>query len=333
MSKKLLLIIGMITLLILFVWQIQHRITAPQKITDQVVLAVPMQPMSASLFIANENLLFQKHGISSTNHPFALSKDALAAVLNDKADLAIVADTPFMFSVLDGNKLSILATIFSSRQTLAIVTRKDRGIKKYEDLINKTIGTQIGENSQFYLDLMLVTHNIPEQKVRIVDVKPESIIEALESGKIDAVTAWHPLIDDLQKVLGNKAGVIHDEEIFSFRFNLVAKVDYIKSHPETIKKILFALDDANQFIYDQPKEANKIVAKYLHLDPLAVGNYLKPSDFTLKLDQNLLLLLDDQTRWAIKRGLTKVEQVPNYLNYINLELLGGIMPQVVRIIR
>ncbi|NVD75057.1 nitrate ABC transporter substrate-binding protein, partial [Duganella sp. BJB1802] len=54
--------------------------------------------------------------------------------------------------------------------------------------------------------------------------------------------------------------------------------------------------------------------------------------FGLELDQSLLLVLEDQSRWAIKAGLTGARAVPNFLDYIYLDGLKAVSPSEVTII-
>ena len=57
---------------------------------------------------------FAEEGLDAQPQPYAFGKVALDSVLNGKADLATVADTPIMFAVLDNQKIAILAAIQTS---------------------------------------------------------------------------------------------------------------------------------------------------------------------------------------------------------------------------
>ena len=148
-------------------------------------------------------------------------------------------------------QISIIGTIANSRKTAAIVARKDRGISTVSLLAGKTVGVSLGTNMQFLLDVMLVAHGVSSSDVTIINLKPAEIVNALESGRVDAVVAWHPFLSQLQQKMPNETNIFFGEDLFSFRFNLVAKQDYIRAHALTLQKVIAALDEANQFI-DQP---------------------------------------------------------------------------------
>jgi len=51
------------------------------------------------------------------------------------------------------------------------------------------------------------------------------------------------------------------------------------------------------------------------------------------LDQSLILALENESRWARKRGLAGKREVSRFLDYIHLYGLKAIKPEAVRILR
>jgi NitT/TauT family transport system substrate-binding protein len=56
------------------------------------------------------------------------------------------------------------------------------------------------------------------------------------------------------------------------------------------------------------------------------------SEHLVTLDQSLILALEDESRWARKRGLTAKGEVLNFLDYIHLDGLKAVKPEAVRIL-
>ena len=56
-----------------------------------------------------------------------------------------------------------------------------------------------------------------------------------------------------------------------------------------------------------------------------------PEDFIfeLSLDQSLVMTLEDEARWAINSKLTDIEEVPNYIDYIDMSALQEVNPEAV----
>src|SRR5208283_5243276 len=121
-------------------------------------------------------------------HPFG--KIALNAVVEGKADLGTVADTPIVFTVMNGQKIAILATTQTSNRNEAIIARRDRGIAKPADLKGKKIGVPFGTHADFFTDIFLIAHGIDREKVKTIDIKPDEIATALVTGRVDAVSIF-----------------------------------------------------------------------------------------------------------------------------------------------
>lgn len=298
-----------------------------------VLLALPMQPSAGSVLVAQAEAMFTKNNVAMTIRPFALGKQALQSMLNGEADLAVVADTPFMFSVIKGEKIQVLSSIYESRNTMALVSRKDRGIQNAHDLVGKNIGTITGTNAQFFLDQLLLAETVPRQSVNVISLRPDKLASSIEDGSVDAVTIWDPDLSAIKRKMGTNIVALSAGEIFIQRFVLVGTRAYITAHPGEVRQILRALSDSNKFIRDEPKRAQDIIGHALGMRPLLLADAFNPADFTLNLNQPLLLSLGDQARWAMRSGLVPHGDVPNFLNYFATEPLESVQPDAVKLFR
>jgi len=55
------------------------------------------------------------------------------------------------------------------------------------------------------------------------------------------------------------------------------------------------------------------------------------NQFSLSLDQSLILAMEDEARWMISNSLTTEKTVPNFLDYIYPDGLSAVKPGAVRI--
>lgn len=308
--------------------------SAPEPIASvsKVVIAVPMQISSTAMIVATEQGFFQKAGVEVTSQPFVLGKDALQSVLDGHADLALVADTPLMFALLGGAQISVVAGVSQGRRALAVVGRKDRGIERLEDLKGKSVGLSLGTNLTYFLDALLQVHGVPTETVRLVDLQTAEISTALLAGDIDAATLYQPYLGRLQQQMGDRIAVFYGEDIYAYRFYLTGKTSYIESHPQEIQRILKGLIAAKQSIQADPIGARKLVANAINIKDDMLATIFDPEDYMVSLDQAMLLSLDDQTRWAMKRGLVKPGPLPNYLNSVNYQNLEAVSPSAVTLV-
>lgn len=296
-------------------------------------VALPTLVSCGAFYVGLDRGFFAKRNLQVTVQPFAMGRLALNAVKTDNADLAVMADTAFMFSVIRGDKLATLGTVFASRRNIAVVSRQDSGIHSAHDLIGKNVATVNGTNNQYFLDALLVSGNVDRSLVNIVYLPPDQLVSSLKEGKIDAATLWHPTFYKAQQALGMPITRIYGDDIFVFRFLLGGKSDYVKQNSKTMRELLEALDESNKFIYAHPTQARSIIGNALGLDPATLANDFDPTDFKLSLDQTLLLALDEQTRWAVRRNMAPEGTQPNYLDFMQQAPLASVRADAVKIIQ
>jgi NitT/TauT family transport system substrate-binding protein len=314
-------------------WLISPKISAWLTPLSKVTIAVPTQINSAPMIVASAQGLFEKANVEVVTQPFLLGKDALKSVLDGKADLAVVADTPFMFAVFGGNDVVILACISQGRRALAVVAHADHGISKPQDLAGKSVGLTMGANFPYFLDAMLESNRVDSASIKRVNLKTEESITAFKAGAVDAAVVFQPYLAQLQIELGTKMQTFYAEDVYAFRFMLVGKPAYIDSHPEEVERILKALMMANQAIRSDPEKARKQVGEVVKVDDAIMSKLFEPADYEISLDQAMLTALDDQTRWAMKQNIVKAGPMPNYLSLLKYKNLEAVSPAAVRIVR
>ncbi len=314
-------------------WWMSPRLLLWFSPVTKVTIAVPTQINSAPMIVATAQGLFAEAGVTVQTQSFLLGKDALKSVLDGKADLAVVADTPFMFAVFGGSDVAILACISQGRRTLAVVAHQDHGISTPQDLVGKSIGLTMGANFPFFLDAMLESNRVDSTSVKRVNLKTDESIAAFKAGTVDAAVVFQPYLAQLQNDLGSRMQTFYAEDVYAFRFMLVGKSAYIDSHPEEIARVLKGLIAANQSIRSDPDKARKQVGEVVKVDDAIMRKLFEPADYEISLDQAMLTALDDQTRWAMKQQIVKEGPMPNYLHLMKYQSLEAVSPSSVRIVR
>ena len=301
----------------------------PEKIT----FAYPTTMLSILPHIACEKGYFLAEGLAVTPQFHEFGKPALQSVLEGKADLAVSADTPVMFAVTGGKKIYLAAVVATSVKTMAVVARKDRGISLPADLRGKRIGVTPGTTGDFYLASLLSVTGIDGKNVKIIDMTPGEMPDAIARGSVDAVSVWEPDLKRIERELKDNGVSFYDEHLYSDTACISAQQDFTRKHPETIRKALKALARAEAFVKQNPGEAKRIIAEFTRMDKSAIEELWNLYDFRVVLTQSLLVSLEDQTRWAVKNRLTQCRYMPNYLDFIYIEGLHAVKPEAVRIIR
>lgn len=298
----------------------------------KVTVAVPNQVNSALMLLASEQGMFLDAGVDVVSQPFELGKDALQSLLDGKADLAVVADTPVILALLNGADIAMLAGISQARRAMAIVAHNDRSINQIQDLRGKSIGVTQGTNLRYFLDAMLQVHGVPGDKVNMVDLRTEALSSVFEAGRIDAAVVFHPFLAQLKATMGERIKFFYAEDVYAFRFILVGKPSYIDSHPQEVNRVLTALVAANQAIQANPVRARTAIGDALKIDGATMAQIFNPEDYRVSLDQAMLLALDDQSRWAMQSGLVAPRPMPNYLRFMKYQNLQSVLPTAVTIV-
>jgi len=308
----------------------QPKVSGPP---EKITIAYSTAANAILVYIAFAKGYFAEEGLDATPQPHPFGKLALNAVVEGKADLATVADTPIVLAVMNGKLITTISVIQTANRDNAIVARRDRGIAKPAGLNGKRIGVTLGTNADFFADAFLLAHGIDRERVKITDMKPDEMAAALGAGKVDAVSTFNPTFNHLGKELGEKGIIFFGESIYTEHFCVAAMQDYVKKHPEAIRKFLRALIRAETFVRQDPEEARRLVAGFIKLDKALLDEIWPIFTTRVMLDQALLVDLEDQTRWALKKRLTLRTDMPNYLDFIYADGLLAVKPEAVRILR
>lgn len=331
-SIPVLILLLLVVLAAAALW-LKLRPAPPPAMVGKLTLALPSQINSASPIVAHAQDLYRKNGIEVIDQPFLLGKDALKSMLDGQADLAVVADVPFMFALLAGKDIAVLASISETRRSLAVVAQPDRGIERVADLKGKTIGLTKGTNFTYFLDALLNVNGMTADSVTQQDMSVKDGIAAFKAKQVDAIVVFQPFLAQLEAELGkSRLKVFLGEDVYAFRFLLVGKPAYIESHPQHVQRVLRSLDQANRAIHANPALARQQVSKVVQVDDAVMSQIFDPQDFVVELDQGMLLALDDQTRWAMKRALVPSGPIPNYLKFINYHHLEAVAPTSVKLV-
>lgn len=299
----------------------------------KLVIATFWTSAGGNVMLAERMGFFRDQGLEVTLQPYPNGSLALAALIEGKADLATVGGPPIALGALKGRRFLILATLFESATVINMIARRDRGIDKPSDLAGKKLGTVFGSVSEFLQDSILDRYDVDSQSIVRINLAPAQTVSALLAGEVDAVTIWAPYALDLRNRLGNQAVVFGTEASYTSPIVLLGRKDLVTQHPEVMRRVLAALDRANAFARSDSSRSVREIAQTLGLDEAIVTADWDPLKFTLGLNQSLVIFLEEQARWAIRRRLVDADAVPNFLEWIYADALAAVKPEAVSVIR
>ena len=283
------------------------------------------------VFIAHDQGMFKHHGLDVSVQNYQAGLYAVNDLLSNKVDVAVAAELVLALQGFKRNDLRALGTI-SAADTIEVVARRDRGIQKPQDLRGKSVGVTRSTVGEFFLNTFLSFNGIRPTEIKIVGLKPSEIVAAISEGKIDAASCYHPYSDAAKENLAGKAISWHAQGGQDFFFLLITKDELIKTRPRAITGLLKGVLEAEAFMKEREKEAVNIVSRALNLTPENVAATWSKARLRVRLDQELLTLMEDEARWAIRNKMVDGQKVPNYLNLLYLEGLEKIKPEAVSVV-
>lgn len=325
------LVVGAAALLAVgYVWRTQAIRPAPP--LQHVRIANTAYAGTCPVLVARAEGFFQDEGLDATLQSHTTGKAALDATLRGAADLGTSAELPIVFAATKGQPVTVIATVSAAERDYGIVGRRDRGLAAPAGLKGMRIGVTLNTSGHFVLDAFLNRQRLSSDDVEMRDLKPEELAGAMADGQIDAASTWEPYLRGLREQLGENAATFSVGAVYDSLYSISGTRDYVANHPQIVEKVLRALVRGARYCKERPGEASDIVAESLQTDAAGLKDLWSSYQFAVRLDQGLLLALEDQTRWAIKNELTEGAGMPNYLNHLYLEGLQAVAPASLTVI-
>jgi ABC-type nitrate/sulfonate/bicarbonate transport system substrate-binding protein len=292
----------------------------------------PFESLTLFWVAGNQNF-FSQNGLNVTSLKYDTGSGALNGVLKGEADIVVgTTEFPFTNSILEGAKISTLGSI-SKSEFIYLVGRVDRGINQVSDLKGKTVGVAFGTIAQFYLGRFLDLNGMSFQDVTLVDLKTsDEWVNAVANGSIDAVATAQPTAELAKNGLGDNAVVMSIQSSQPLYAQAIATNEWITNHPELVVKFLRSLSQAEDFVINHPAEAKSILKNQLNLTDAYMVKAWNENDFSISLDQSLLLAMQDEAQWLISNHLTNATTVPNLIDYLYVDGLKSVKSGAVNII-
>ena len=299
-----------------------------------VTIAVSRTPLSAPLYIAQAKGYFSDEGLNVVFDDTIGGHRCMDKVLAGVADFATASESVVMFHSFKRDDYAIVSTFVSSDNDVKFIARQSAGITTAADLHGKRIAVIKGTAAHFFLDSFLLFNHIKETDVTLVAMQPEAMVEALAQAQVDAIAVWEPYGFAAMQKLGSEAVLLQEPAMYQETFNLLATQQYLDTYPDIARKILQALHRAIDFIHTQPQQAQMILMQTLQLSETFIDWIWPDFNFALKLDQALLITLEESARWAKNQQLVahSTNQIPNYLTYLYLSAMLAVDPEAVTVI-
>ena len=298
---------------------------------ETITIGVPPLEQNALLYVADPKRFFADHGLHIVLKEYDSGVTAINAMLKGEVDIAEAAEFPFVRAVFQKEKILVIACNDRFENNY-IVGRKDRGITRISDLKGKKIGVALKTINEFYLGRFLTLNGMNMKDVTLIDINPAQYVNAIAASDVDAIIAWQPYIERIQREV--KEVIVWpaqgSQAVYSV---LLCSSGWLSQHTDTVKRFLKSLREAEDYLVRHPDESKAIVQKHLNYDDSYISSVWPQHRFSLSLDQTLIVAMKDEAQWMINNNLTSEKTLPEFADYIYLDGLKAVKPEVVNIIR
>jgi len=136
----------------------------------------------------------------------------------------------------------------------------------------------------------------------------------------------------MQDQLGDNIAILQVQSGQPMYCALVSTGAWVNANPDLAESFLKALAQAESFLAAHPDEGESIIQTRLNYDSRYMAAIWPEHRFSLRLEQSLVLALEDQARWMMQNGLTGATVMPDFMNYIRQDTLKAIKPGGVSLI-
>lgn len=126
---------------------------------------------------------------------FPAAQNLLEALGSGAVDLGLIGDAPFQFAYQSGSSVRAVAAMNAPGHepgALAIVVGPHSPLHGVHDLVGRTIATTHGSIGHYLVLRALAVNGIALRSVRLTFLSPSDSRAALQTGAVDAWSAWAP---------------------------------------------------------------------------------------------------------------------------------------------
>ena len=324
------MIVAVLAMAGLGAWYLTSQPSTYSGTPESITIGLSNYEHFALIYVAEDQAYFSKNGLNVTVRNYETVTDATKGLENNEVDISVPTEYVVLLGAFKKENISVIGCI-DKFQAVFVVGRKDHDIVNITDLKGKKIGLTRGTQSEFNLGRFLDLNGLSLQDVTLVDIPPSQYLDALVNGSVDSIVAVQKYVDLSKEQLGNNLVIWSTQSSQKGYMVLAGRNDWIASHPEMISRLLTSLIQAEDYIIYHPDEAKAIVQKRLNYSDAFMAAIWPYHEYSLTLDQSLLLAMNDEGRWMINNNLTNATTLPDFSRYVYTQGLMEVKPEAVNI--
>lgn len=319
------------TVLTLLLFLTSYSLLTPQLVFGEKAkiprLAYGRKIHYAPQIIALEQGYFEAQGVRLRGLVLLAGSQCAEALTTGAADAAVMGDAPAIFAVASGRPIKIVASYGGGDRMHRIVVAKESGIHSPKDLMGKRVAIQFGSSTHGAFLLFCKKENVTLTKVRLVNIRPTDMPEAMASSQIDAAVGSEPWPSNLEERLPGSYELATLSGLGNeYPLMMLVSTEFAERFPKKVVAMLRATNRAIKLMNEEPPRAAEIIAKVtgvpVHRE-LRVMNTLK---WELRLDEHIRRSLDQTA--AFLKDNRKILRLPDLQRAFDARFLNEALPPV-----
>ncbi|MFC0283183.1 aliphatic sulfonate ABC transporter substrate-binding protein [Camelimonas abortus] len=224
---------------------------AAEELKEVVVDFATYNPVS--LVLKKQGLLekaLEKDGIRVRWVQSAGSNKALEFLNAGSAHFGSTAGSAALVAKINGNPIKSVY-VYSRPEWTALVTRKDSPIQTVADLRGKRVAVTRGTDPHIFLVRALAEAGLSDRDVKFVLLQHADGRMALSRGDVDAWAGLDPMMASAEVEEG--ARLFYRKPEANTWGVLNVREDFARKHPEIVKKVLAAYEEARKWALANPE--------------------------------------------------------------------------------
>ena len=205
------------------------------------------------------------------------SNKALEFLNAGSIDFGSTAGAAALIGKINGNPIKSVY-VYSRPEWTALVTRKDTGIAKVEDLKGKRVAVTRGTDPHIFLVRALQDAKLTEKDVKLVLLQHPDGRTALERGDVDAWAGLDPLMAAAEVESG--AQLFHRNAAANTWGVLNVSEAFAKDNPALVGRVLKAYEEARKYALANKDELKKTLVTYTKLSDAVIERQLERTELT-----------------------------------------------------
>lgn len=264
-------------------------------------------PFNLQMIVMKEHNLLEKQaellGLNVEWHEITSGAKQAQALASGDLDVAGVMNTSSVLMANgEGNPVIIIAGVSRPTDTFAIVGAKN-GVDSITGLKGKKVAGPKGTVLHQTLVAALVKNGLSMNDIQFVQMDLPQAFAALQSGQVDAALLAATMVIKAEqegaKVLTTANGLVVPKLV------MASSDKVVKNHPDWIKAVIDAHDEANAWIEKNQAEAISLGAKVQGISSEDAQKLYNWSHFTQRMNQGDIISMKEDIQFMIKNDMMR----------------------------